>query len=103
MGLLPGAGAYHAEQRGISGRDMWVLINHSTSASSLSASSSQSIISSAVGISSVFREGGISDKEGSGDESRGLVIIRGVCNKFGGRVSFITASLYDGLDRAIAN
>ena len=80
-----------------------MLINQSTSASSLSASSSQSIVTSTVDISSVFREGGIGDKEGSGNESRGLVIIRGLGDEFRQCVGFITASLYDGLDHTIAS
>ena len=101
--MLLGAGAYHAERQGMGGRDMWLLIDHSTSASSLSASSSQSIVASTVGVSSIFREGGVGDKEGSGDKRRGLVIIRGSWDEFRRCVGFITASLYDGFDRAIAN
>ena len=80
-----------------------MLINCSTSASSLSTSFSQSIITSTVGVSSTFREGGIGNKEGSDDKVRGLIVILGVCDKFGQHVSFITVFLYDGLDRAIAN
>jgi hypothetical protein len=82
---------------------MWVLIDCSTSASSLSTSSSTSIITSAVSISSTFIEGGVGDKEGSGDERHGLIVIRGPCDKFGWCVGFITVSLYNGLDCAIAN
>ena len=80
---------------------MWLLIDLSTSTSILSASSSRFIITSAVGVSSVFREGGIGDKEGSGDE-RCVVICR-FDDKFGWCIGFIVASLYDGLDCAIAN
>ena len=80
-----------------------MLIDLNTSASILSTSSSQFVITSSIGVSSVFREGGIGDKEGSGDECQGLVVIRGPCNEVGRRVGFIMASLYDGLDRAIAN
>ena len=69
MGLLLVVGAYHTKRQGVGGRDMCVLIDRSTSASSLSASSSQSIVTSAVSISSIFREGGVGNKEGSGDES----------------------------------
>jgi hypothetical protein len=68
MGSLLGAGVYHAEQQEMGRRDMWVLIDCSTSASILSASSLQSIVTSAVGVSSVFRKGGVGDKEGSGDK-----------------------------------
>ena len=80
-----------------------MLIDLSTSASSLSASCSQSIVASAISVSSFFREGGIGNKEGSGDECWGLVIICGPCDEFGWHVGFITMSLYNGLDRAIAN
>ena len=80
-----------------------MLINRSTSTSNLSASSLQSIFASAISVFSVFREGGVGDKEGSGDEGCSLIIICGVYDKFGQCVSFITTSLYDGLDRTIAN
>ena len=80
-----------------------MLIDLSTSTSSLSVSSSQSTITSSIGIASVFREGGVGNKEGSGDKCQGLVIIRGPCDEFGWHVGSIMASLYDGLDCAIAN
>ena len=80
-----------------------MLIDLSTSASSLSTSSSQFIVTSSTGVSSIFREGGIGNKEGSGNECRGLVVIQGPCDEFRWHVSFITASLYDGLEHAIAN
>ena len=80
-----------------------MLIDLSTSASILSASSSRFTVAPSVRVSSIFREGGVGDKEGSGDERRGLVIIRGFGDKFGRCVGFITASLYEGLERAIAN
>ena len=80
-----------------------MLIDRSTSASNLSTSSSQSIVTSAVGISSVFREGGVGNKEGSGDECQGLVVIWGPWDEFRRHIGFITVSLYDGLDRAITN
>jgi hypothetical protein len=60
------------------GRDMCVLIDLSTSANILSASSSRFTVTSSIGVSSIFREGGVGDKEGSGDERRGLVVIHGL-------------------------
>ena len=87
---------------------MCVLIDRSTSANILSASSSRFTVAS-IGVSSIFgvfsilSEGGVGDKDGSGDERRGLVVIRGFGDKFGRRIGFIAASLYDGLERAIAN
>jgi hypothetical protein len=53
-----------------------MLIDLSTSASSLSASSSRFTVTPSIGVSSVFREGGVGDKEGSGNEHRGFVVIR---------------------------
>ena len=103
MGLLAGEGAYHAERQGTGGRDMCVLIDRSTSTNILSASSSRFTATSSIGVSSVFSEGGVGNKEGSGDERRGLVVIRGFGDQFGWHVGFVTASLYDGLERAIAN
>ena len=82
---------------------MCVLIDLSTSASSLSASSLGFTVTPSIGVSSVFREGGVGDKEGSGNECRGLIVIHGPCDEFGRCVGFITASLYNGLERAIAN
>ena len=78
MGLLAEEEVYHAERWGTGGRDMCVLIDRSTSASILSASSSWFTVTSSIGVFSIFREGGVGDKEGSGDERQGLVIIRGL-------------------------
>jgi hypothetical protein len=57
---------------------MLVLIDRSTSANILSASSSRFTVTPSIGASSTFREGGVGDKEGSGDECRGLVVILGL-------------------------
>ena len=78
MGLLVEGEAYHAERWGTGGRDMCVLIDRSTSANILSASSSRFTVVPSIGVSSIFREGGVGDKEGSGDKRRGLVVIRGL-------------------------
>ena len=54
MGSLLEVGAYYTEWRGMGGRDMCVLIDCSTSTSSLSASSLQFTVVSTINVSFIL-------------------------------------------------